>query len=174
MSASRSTRTRVARAALLLLAIVALLAAGAVARYTIVLMFTPSEASAAFALVRAVNPLLLLAVFVAWAPLCAVLASGEQDSRIHGRQNGWRRALLPGPFGGEPARLLARRIGERRSTVAITLSFVAAYGWPFGLVASHLAHPLVAFVGAAWGSLAAVSLLLRSALASRPPKGATD
>lgn len=165
MSARSTNRTEIARSALLALAVVALLATAAVARYLVALALAPTEASAAFALVRASNPLVFVAVVVAWTPLCAVLAAHEGErTGFTGRD--WFRALLPGPFGGEPARLLSRRRGGRRVVLAVVLSIVAAYGWPLGLVVSHLAHPLAVVVGAAWGSLAAVAVLLRSMLSS--------
>lgn len=151
---------------MLLLAIIALFATISVARYLAALMLAPEEASAAFAFVRASNPLLFIAVAAAWTPLCAVIASREEANAPGGDRTSWRRALIPGPFGGEPARLLLRRHGGRRLALAVALSVVAAYGWPIGLVVSHLTHPLAVVVGAAWGSLAAVALLLRSALSS--------
>ena len=76
----------------------------------------------------------------------------------------WRRALVPGPFAGEPARLLWKELGLHRSRSLQTLSLVAAYGWPLGLVASHLVHSLALIVGVAWAALSLVALSLRTAL----------
>lgn len=160
---NRVTIATLARSGLLLLAFVAALAVLAVGRYLIALLGDAADATAAFALVRAANPLLFVAVLVAWAPLVRWIATRSSATVP------WRRAIVPGPFAGEPALLLASQLGARRSRTTRALSLIAAYGWPLGLVASHLVHPLAVIVGVAWAALCAVALLLRSALLQSAP-----
>ena len=157
------TLATLARSGLLLLGFVAALAALAVGRYLVALRGDPADATAAFALVRAANPLLFVAVLVAWAPLVRWIATRS------GATVSWRRAIVPGPFAGEPALLLASQLGPRRSHAARVLSLIAAYGWACGLIASHLVHPFAVIVGVAWAALCAVALLLRSALLQSEP-----
>jgi hypothetical protein len=158
---NKFTVATLARSGLLLLAFVAALAALSVGRYLVALLGDPADATAAFALVRAANPLVFVAVFVAWAPLVRWIATRSSATVP------WRRAIVPGPFAGEPAHLLASQLGARRSRTTRALSLITAYGWPLGLIASHLVHPLAVLVGVAWAALCAVALLLQSAVASR-------
>ena len=157
-TASGSTLATLTRGALLFLAVVAASATLVVGRYLFALFNNPAEATDAFALVRAANALLLAAVAAAWVPLARWIATSSSAARQ------WRRTLFPGPFAGEPARLLARELGAHRSRSLQVLSLVAAYGWPLGLLASHLVHWLALIVGGAWAALGIVALLLRSAL----------
>ena len=155
---SGSTPATLARSALLLLACAAAFATLAVVRYLFLLFSNPAEATDAFALVRAANPLLFAAVAIAWVPLARWIATASSATTQ------WRRALVPGPFAGEPARLLWKELGLHRSRSLQTLSLVAAYGWPLGLVASHLVHSLALIVGVAWAALSLVAMSLRTAL----------
>ena len=159
MSAGRLiAQPALVRGTLLILAFVAALASLAVGRYFALLCFAPIAAPDAFLLVRTLNPVLFATVLAAWIPLCGWLAA------TYGATARWQRALLPGPFGGEPASMLTRELGVRRSGVARHCSRFAAFAWPFGLVLSHLAHPLALLVGVAWLALAVTALILRFAV----------
>jgi hypothetical protein len=73
---------------------------------------------------------------------------------------------LPGPFGGEPALLLAATFDQSATSLrgAARLAPLAAGAWPLGLVASHVAHPLACIVGGAWCGVAVVAWRLRAAI----------
>lgn len=154
-----------ARAGLLLISLVALLGALAVLVYCVALLLVAlghmraATASDAFQFVRTANSALLVAIVAGWTPLLRWVTAA------HGTHAA-RRAILPGPFGGEPALLLAGAFDHSAASLrgAARLAPLAAGAWPLGLVASHVVHPLACVVGGAWCGVAVVAWRLRAAI----------
>ena len=154
-----------ARAGLLLIGTAALIGALAVMQYEAAILAaavgwaSDTEAHDAFDAVRTANGVLLAAIVVGWTLLVRWLHAAVGPLAA-------RRAIVPGPFGGEPARMLddASPAGSASLRGTARLAAFAAVAWPLGLVASHALHPLALVVGVSWGAIAVVSWRLRAAV----------
>lgn len=120
---SAASKAALARRALLLLAVLALISAGTVMGYFSVLDLvainraTPDDATRAFGTVRAANTLLLIVIPVVWVVILRWLRASLQNAHAldlphpvvpYGKINRTvALCALPGPLIGQPGRLLA-------------------------------------------------------------------
>ena len=195
---SAATEAATARRALLLLALVALISAGTIIGYFSVLDFvainraTEEDATRAFSTVRTANTLLLALIPFVWAFLLRWLRASLRNAHalhvphpavaLAKIDQAIALAAIPGPFAGQPGRLLvvhtaslAQAHGGTGASLRTAdsgsarwsgrLSLLVAPLWLGGLIRSHVDHHAVIWVAAGWVLLAAVAILLRQSIA---------